>query len=93
MSTFDNENVEQGQPGYAAPVSAVKRQPTFTNDESLIPAGAGRRNRAVRQARDGAQDTRQQKGHSLIRHLLLGAVVLWIPAIYITASPNHYWHI
>lgn len=92
MSTFDNENVEQGQPGYAAPVSAVKRQPTFTNDESLIPAGAGRRNRAVRQARDGAQYTRQQKGHSILLHLLLGAPILWINVFYISLSPNHYWH-
>lgn len=36
--------------------------------------------------------TRQQKGHSLTLHLLLGGVVLWIPAIYFTVSPNHYWH-
>lgn len=35
---------------------------------------------------------RQQKGHSLILHLTLGALVLWIPAIYYTISPNHYWH-
>lgn len=36
---------------------------------------------------------RQQKGHSLLLHLLLiGPVTLWIPAIYFTVSPNHYWH-
>lgn len=36
---------------------------------------------------------RQQKGHSLLLHLLLiGPFTLWIPAIYYTASPNHYWH-
>lgn len=46
----------------------------------------------VKKGRDGAQYTRQQKGHSLLLHLTLGAIVLWIPAIYITASPNHYWH-
>ncbi|QCW22330.1 hypothetical protein SEA_LUNA18_62 [Microbacterium phage Luna18] len=45
-----------------------------------------------RMARDKAQYTRQQKGHSLILHLTLGALVLWIPAIYISVSPNHYWH-
>ncbi|QZD98650.1 membrane protein [Microbacterium phage Juicer] len=45
-----------------------------------------------RQARDRAQFTRVQKGHSLILHLTLGALVLWIPAIYISVSPNHYWH-
>lgn len=35
---------------------------------------------------------RQQKGHSLTKHLLLGCFVVWIPAIYYTVSPNHYWH-
>jgi hypothetical protein len=47
---------------------------------------------AVRQSRDRAQYVRQQKGHSLTLHLLLGAFVLWIPAIYYSVSPNHYWH-
>lgn len=46
----------------------------------------------VKQAPDRAQYVRQQKGHSLTLHLLLGGFVLWIPAIYFTASPNHYWH-
>lgn len=46
----------------------------------------------AKHARDGAQYTRQQKGHSLTLHLLLGGFVLWIPAIYYTFSPNHYWH-
>lgn len=45
-----------------------------------------------RQARDRAQYVRQQKGHSLTLHLIFGALVLWIPAIYISVSPNHYWH-
>lgn len=42
--------------------------------------------------RDRAMYTRQQKGHSLILHLTLGGLLLWIPAIYITASKNHFWH-
>lgn len=46
----------------------------------------------IKQARDRAQYTRVQKGHSLILHLTLGALVLWIPAIYYSVSPNHYWH-
>lgn len=46
----------------------------------------------VRQSRDRAQYVRQQKGHSLTWHLLLGVFVLWIPAIYYSFSPNHYWH-
>lgn len=46
----------------------------------------------VKQSRDKAQYVRQQKGHSLTLHLLLGFLVLWIPAIYISCSPNHYWH-
>jgi hypothetical protein len=35
--------------------------------------------------------TRQQQGHSIILHVLLGIFVLWINVIYITVSPNHYW--
>jgi len=47
---------------------------------------------AVKQSRDKAQYTRQQTGHSVIKHALLGMFVLWIPTIYYAASPNHYWH-
>ena len=46
----------------------------------------------IKQSRDKAQYTRQQTGHSLTKHLLLGWVLLWIPAIYYSFSPNHYWH-
>jgi hypothetical protein len=35
---------------------------------------------------------RQQKGHSIIVHLLLGVFVLWINVIVISVSKNHYWH-
>lgn len=35
---------------------------------------------------------RQQKGHSLTKHLLLGVFVLFIPTIYYAVSPNHYFH-
>ena len=45
----------------------------------------------MKNARDGANYVRQQKGHSLTKHLLLGVFVLYIPAIYYTFSPNHYW--
>lgn len=47
---------------------------------------------SVRQARDRAQYVRQQKGHSLIKHLLFGWIVLYIPTIYFACSPNHYFH-
>lgn len=48
----------------------------------------------VRQARDRAQYVRQQKGHSwVVWWLLLGPITLWIPAVYYSFSPNHYWHI
>jgi hypothetical protein len=46
----------------------------------------------IRKARDKAVYTRQQKGHSLTKHLLLGWVVLYIPTIYYAVSPNHYFH-
>ena len=35
---------------------------------------------------------RQQQGHSIILHVFLGFFVLFINVIYITVSPNHYWH-
>jgi len=41
---------------------------------------------------DGAIYTRQQKGHSIIFHLLVGFFVLWINVIYLTVSKNHFWH-
>lgn len=36
--------------------------------------------------------TRQQKGHSLILHLLFGGILLYIPTIYFALSKNHYFH-
>lgn len=42
--------------------------------------------------RDKAVYTRQQKGHSLTKHLLFGWLLLWIPTIYYSVSKNHYWH-
>lgn len=42
--------------------------------------------------RDKAIYTREQKGHSIIKHVFLGVFVLWIPTIYYTFSKNHYWH-
>lgn len=35
---------------------------------------------------------RQQKGHSIILHLLLGCLCLWINVIFISVSKNHFWH-
>jgi hypothetical protein len=46
----------------------------------------------ARQAADKAQYVRQQQGHSLVLHLLIGVCCLWINVIYLSASPNHYWH-
>jgi hypothetical protein len=48
----------------------------------------------VKKARDKAVYTRQQKGHSWVKHwLVLGIFTLWILPIYYTVSPNHYWHV
>lgn len=47
----------------------------------------------VRQARDRAQYNRQQTGHSLVKHLIFGVFVLYIPTIYYAVSPNHYFHL
>lgn len=46
----------------------------------------------MKTARDGANYVRNQQGHSIVKHLILGAFVLWINVLYITISPNHYWH-
>ena len=36
---------------------------------------------------------RPQTGHSLLLHaFVLGWFCLWINVIYISVSPNHYWH-
>ncbi|MEI2466987.1 hypothetical protein AB9M62_27390 [Bacillales bacterium AN1005] len=36
---------------------------------------------------------RQQKGHSAIKHILFGGLLLWIPSIYYAISKNHYYHL
>lgn len=61
-------------------------------DPVTAPVSARSHVNNVRQSRDRAQYVRQQKGHSLILHLLVGMLVLWVNVIYISASPNHYWH-
>lgn len=43
---------------------------------------------------DGARYVRQQKGHSLVLHILLifvGVGMITIP--YYSISKNHYWHL
>lgn len=35
---------------------------------------------------------RQQKGHSIILHLIFGTFIAWINVLYISVSKNHYWH-
>ena len=47
----------------------------------------------VMQARDRAQYTRPQTGHSILLHLFFGVFLLWIPTLYYAVSPNHYWHL
>lgn len=56
-------------------------------------ANVAHRRQDVKIAKDRAQYFRNQKGHSLLLHLfVIGPFTLWIPALYYTASPNHYWH-
>lgn len=35
---------------------------------------------------------RQQKGHSLVKHLLLGWMLCYIPTLYFAFSKNHFFH-
>jgi hypothetical protein len=75
------------------PVPTVQPQPVPATQHHANPARQFEHEHGkVKQSRDKAQYVRQQKGHSLTLHLLLGAFVLWINVIYISASPNHYWH-
>lgn len=47
----------------------------------------------TKQAKDGVQYVRHQKGHSLILHIILIPFVIGMITIpYYTLSPNHYWH-
>jgi len=49
---------------------------------------------SVKQARDRAQYTRQQTGHSFIlQWFVFGIFSAFILPIYYSVSPNHYWHI
>lgn len=47
----------------------------------------------MRTANDGSFYVREQKGHSIVKHFFIGIFCLWINMIYITISPNHYWHL
>lgn len=66
-------------PGYNSPVPASRHINTQPVQQQ-------------RQGADGAVYVRSQKGHSIILHVLFGWIVLWIPTIYFSVSPNHYWH-
>ncbi len=46
----------------------------------------------AKQGQDGSNYVRNQKGHSLILHLLFGGLIAWVNVLYISVSPNHYWH-
>ena len=46
-----------------------------------------------RQSMDRAQYVRTQHGHSLVAHIFLGWILLYIPTIYYAISPNHYFHL
>jgi hypothetical protein len=77
-----SEQSQHGNPPEHPPAPAIQ----------AVPQQQANVDRGVRKARDRAVYTRQQKGHSLTKHLLFGGIVLWIPAIYYHFSPNHYWH-
>ena len=46
------------------------------------------------QGRDKAQYVRQQKGHSLVLHILLMCVLVGFFTVpYYSIRKNHYWHL
>ncbi|QKN87760.1 hypothetical protein IXEL_60 [Microbacterium phage Ixel] len=74
--------------------SQVPQNPVPVQHPQPVPAVHHQANVDVKVARDRAQYVRQQKGHSwLVWWLLLGPITLWIPAVYYSFSPNHYWHL
>lgn len=64
-------------PSAAAPINVTVAAPVQTDSKK---------------ARDKALYTRQQKGHSLVKLILLDWMTLYIRTIYYAASPNHYFH-
>lgn len=70
-------------------------QPTPAEADAIVQAAyrQARAEKPIKQSKDRAVYTRQQRGHSLILNLLLiGPLTLWITTVYYTVSPNHYWH-
>lgn len=93
--TMNQQNRPETTPIFTATEREAIRQANYQATEPVtapIKQAPQPAAKPVKQARDRAQYVRQQKGHSLILHLTLGALALWIPALYITISPNHYWH-
>jgi len=70
---------------------------TINNSEGQVeypPVPSSAHVAGVKQSRDRAQYTRQQKGHSLVLHwFVLGIFSVFIVPIYYSVSPNHFWHI
>lgn len=73
--------------GHTAPLPGQGYAPQGYAPQGYVPVQPN-----VRQARDRAQYVRQQRGHSIIMHVLFGWLLLWIPTIYYAVSPNHYFH-
>lgn len=67
------------------PAGTVPQQPIQVTVAAPVQTDA-------RKAGDKSQYVRQQKGHSLVKHLLFGWLLLYIPTIYYAVSPNHYFH-
>ena len=86
-----NNNYDGGNPPRIERLT-TETDPVPAVQQPIPPIIIQQMQEPIRTSRDRAQYVRQQKGHSLILHLLLGVFVLWIPAIYFTVSPNHYWH-
>ncbi|AKJ72300.1 hypothetical protein BH787_gp48 [Gordonia phage GMA4] len=74
------------QPGYAPPQQGY--QQPYPPQSYAQPVYQ----QPVQQAASGAQYVRQQQGHSIIKHILLGWVTMYIYTIYLAVSPNHYFH-
>lgn len=74
-------------------MSSSNQQEIITTDLVPAPVSAVQvmKDREIMAHQSQFVRTRQQRGHSVMLHVLFGWVLMYIPALYITFSKDHYW--
>lgn len=74
-------------PGYQQPAQPIYQQPI---QQSHV---AGPMTAASLNVKREVSYVRQQKGHSILLHtFVIGLFCMWLNVLYISLSPNHFWH-